>query len=862
MAEEKVEIPKGITPIWLSGTTISMFNLQEMNEENPIKRVSCKDILADIQFRGKTSDWEPAKATFVDYVDGDKPKEELEVLLVVDEDNVYGDNFYLCKNEETAAEIIEKFTKKDETATEGEAAAEAQEEEEPRPREIVDPDPINRPWQEWEPSEGVTGVKTAESIDALVIRDCDPPLLKYSMSRQRRYFGLGGRFHDVDHVESEDFKPYRDPQFKENTADKELAGPGISIFGTRFMERESASQCVPSTEEAATQTARYRMVNSMVQYAPIMQETSEDDKEQLEEAVGDMLLRTLPLAEDALATNQTIKVFEDDLLRLGDEETLGNTSDNAIKEYTSPFTDINYSKNKIISAIDWMPDAKGVVAVACTEMASLDEQVEKDGQVRNSHILIWNFKDPIHPQFVLEAPGDIFTFRFNPKDSDLLAAGCASGQVMWWKLGAAKDQAAKREKGASSGAGDDERVSPKDEVKAIKPYLASTIEGSHKRPVSALSWLPAENEIQPRTGRIVAPTTHDGISQQLVTLAPDGMVLFWDLRQKKEDKNGALLWQYIYKINVSSVEGLGELSGCRLCLSPATEGEEVTHFHLGTEDGELVNGSWLLPEAEENPSHVISSHAAHYGPVVSVQRSPFFQDTILTVGDWTFNIYKAAAKEPVIKSSFAPTGLTCGRFSPTRPGVIVTARADGSVDIWDLLDRSHEASLQHNVGPAAVTALEFWGDGSPNLQLLAVGDQQGTLHVFEIPRNLRRPLPNEGALVDALLKRELARVGYMTSRAQFRRQELSVKEAEDEEKKRAEEEQRAKAAAEEARARELAEAEAQAIAAGEAEAVLAEQAKEDEVTSKLEPADEAAEAQYRLLEAAFREKVGLTVPEA
>ncbi len=68
-------------------------------------------------------------------------------------------------------------------------------------------------------------------------------------------------------------------------------------------------------------------------------------------------------------------MFEDDLLNLGDEETLGNTSDNAIKEYTSPFTDINYSKNKIISAIDWMPDAKGVVAVACTDMASLDEQV-------------------------------------------------------------------------------------------------------------------------------------------------------------------------------------------------------------------------------------------------------------------------------------------------------------------------------------------------------------------------------------------------------------------------------------------------------------------------------------------------------
>ena len=55
------------------------------------------------------------------------------------------------------------------------------------------------------------------------------------------------------------------------------------------------------------------------------------------------------------------QVFVNDLTQLGENETLGNTSDNNIKEYSSPFTDIEYSKNKIITAIDWMPDARSLL---------------------------------------------------------------------------------------------------------------------------------------------------------------------------------------------------------------------------------------------------------------------------------------------------------------------------------------------------------------------------------------------------------------------------------------------------------------------------------------------------------------------
>jgi len=853
----EAEVPPGIFPIFLTNTTQQMFSVvsgTDVTEKAPCKRVSVAEILKDIQFRGVISDWQPAKSQIEKYKNGDVPAEQLEVLVVLDEENVYGQNFYLCYTEEAAQSVLEKFSSHGEEAAAEEAAAEVAEEEEPPPKEIVDPDLVNRPWIEWAPGEGDSSkvLKTSEELDALVVRDSQGPRLKFSMSKKRKLFGVGGKLNDVDHIEVEDFKPYRDPQYKEN----QEMGPGV--YGTRCLLRDSGSQCVSRTTETSTQTPRYRLVNSMVQYAPIMQEHTEEEKAQLCSSINDMLERSVPLVMEAMQTNETIEVFQDDLANLGDEETLGNTSDNAIKEYSSPFTDINYSKNKIISAIDWMPDAKGVVAVACTDRSSLDEQVEYDGKVQVSHILIWNFKDPIHPQFVLEAPSDVHSFRFNPKNSDILAAGLASGQVLQYNLGPAKDQAAKKEKGGVAANGSEESMGVKDEVNLIKHELGSTIEGSHRRAISDLIWLPATKEVYPRTGHLIQSTMSDGIPQQFLTVSSDGMLLFWDLRAKKEDKSGVLVWTPIYRILMSSLESAGDLSGNRLSLRTALEGEDATKFNIGTEDGEVVEGSWILPE-EEGASYLRSSYTGHYGPVVSLQRSPFFDDTLLTVGDWTFCLFKSGAKEPIVRSSFAPTFLTRGRFSPTRPGVIVTSRADGCVDVWDLTDRSHEASLQHNVGPVAITALEFWTDNNANLQLLAVGDAQGTLHILEIPRNLRRPLPNEQNLIDGLLQRELARVRYMHTRMAFREKELAVKEAEDEEKRRVEEEAAAKAAAEEAAAREAAEAEAQALAAGDEQVVEEKPPDEGEDASvqKLSKEDEDAEARYRAIEAQFREKLDL-----
>ena len=75
----------------------------------------------------------------------------------------------------------------------------------------------------------------------------------------------------------------------------------------------------------------------------------------------------------------------------------------------------------------------------------------------------------------------------------------------------------------------------------------------------------------------------------------------------------------------------------------------------------------------------------------------------LTVGDWTLNLRKEGVSAPLFASPFCPVLYTCGAFSPSRPAVIFVGRSDGFIDIWDLLDRTHEPSLTMEATPAAVS---------------------------------------------------------------------------------------------------------------------------------------------------------------
>lgn len=85
---------------------------------------------------------------------------------------------------------------------------------------------------------------------------------------------------------------------------------------------------------------------------------------------------------------------------------------------------------------------------------------------------------------------------------------------------------------------------------------------------------------------------------------------------------------------------------------------------------------------------------------------------------------------PDTAAARASTPAAC--WSPTRPAVLYLADQSGSLEVWDLLDRSHEPSIRVTLAATPIMSLSF--NPMPTSasaaqqaaqQLLAVGDATG-----------------------------------------------------------------------------------------------------------------------------------------
>jgi hypothetical protein len=83
---------------------------------------------------------------------------------------------------------------------------------------------------------------------------------------------------------------------------------------------------------------------------------------------------------------------------------------------------------------------------------------------------------------------------------------------------------------------------------------------------------------------------------------------------------------------------------------------------------------------------------------------------------------------------------TCGTWSPTRAGVIFIGKSNGTIDIWDFMDQSHKYTMQYSVTYIGLSTMKFHDH---NLNILAVGSQEGTLHILELPFTLVRKIGDE-----------------------------------------------------------------------------------------------------------------------
>jgi hypothetical protein len=76
--------------------------------------------------------------------------------------------------------------------------------------------------------------------------------------------------------------------------------------------------------------------------------------------------------------------------------------------------------------------------------------------------------------------------------------------------------------------------------------------------------------------------------------------------------------------------------------------------------------------------------------------------------------------------------------------------------VWDFTDSSFRPSIELKATtPNRLTSMEFLTHSTGSRkQLLAAGDDKGTLHVYELPRNITKPIPNEDTVMKNFLDRE------------------------------------------------------------------------------------------------------------
>ena len=203
-------------------------------------------------------------------------------------------------------------------------------------------------------------------------------------------------------------------------------------------------------------------------------------------------------------------------------------------------------------------------------------------------------------------------------------------------------------------------------------------------------------------------------------------------------------------------------------------------FWASSDEGELCNVDWSIRPAAggENADarqieyiQYMYESERNSRPVLALERSPFFEDLLLTVHDFHFAIWKIdmpERREPIFRSANTKGSQnTCGSFSPTRPGVIFITKNNG-IDIWDFYDQSNKPSIQMNLASQTITYFKFQTksrDEAIKSQLMAFGDEaEGTLNLQEVSENLRRPQENEEAEIRKFWDNEVIKCNYVKER--------------------------------------------------------------------------------------------------
>ena len=326
---------------------------------------------------------------------------------------------------------------------------------------------------------------------------------------------------------------------------------------------------------------------------------------------------------------------------------------------------------------------------------------------------IWDVNNPNTPELQLTPASPLCCLEYNPKDPHFLVGGSYNGLVSCF----------------------DTRTG---EV----PKETSIIEKSHRDPVYKIAWLAGKHPFE------------------CCSTSTDGQVLWWDVRKLGEPSEGLML-----EDKSSGVEG--KVMGGVSMEYTAAGGK----FLVGTEQGKVVSCSRKRKTAADKIGTIYEGHC---GPVYGLQRNPFYPKYFLSVGDWTVRLWNEELRAPIMTSKFFKNYVLDSCWSPTRPGVFLTTKMDGTLDVWDYFYKQNDPTLSLQVDGDGLRTVKMQDGGA----LLATGSVDGSVYMLELSEGLSVMQNNEKNSVMQMLERESKREKNLEARAkEIRAKEKKAAEA-------------------------------------------------------------------------------------
>ncbi|XP_053597551.1 dynein axonemal intermediate chain 3-like [Microplitis demolitor] len=168
---------------------------------------------------------------------------------------------------------------------------------------------------------------------------------------------------------------------------------------------------------------------------------------------------------------------------------------------------------------------------------------------------------------------------------------------------------------------------------------------------------------------------------------------------------------------------------------------------VGTLDGDVGRITWDgfdfvtgLEINRESVRWIWRSEGIHDGPVTHSIRSGYLDDIVLTIGGKSFAIWREDFDEPIFFRRSTIRYTACSWYT-CRSTVFILARADGTIEFWDLMVKSNEACFTQSLSGQIITGIyphEFTrtfktaGTGAAD-QCVAFCDVNGTMRVFTVP---------------------------------------------------------------------------------------------------------------------------------